>query len=246
MTLFPLMECCELLAIDPKTLRHWLEQATMSVHVHPTDRRRKCLTYEQVQQLAVFHDCVLSPDETRPTPPLVKILSQKASQEHLSLEMIHPLALETMLPTPLLEPVDLIQKLSGLEAKVATLQELLAHLTLELVQERRLRTEGSSQAFLQPLREQDGGHPAFQAMQKEAQLDETRRQGRDLHPAEIQASFSQILQSGLTGWRGFLRFVLWASRVTLLPIAKARSGNHRVPGLPSFTSISTITDLILA
>src|SRR6266700_2508726 len=187
MTLFPLMECCELLAIDPKTLRHWLEQATMSVHVHPTDRRRKCLTYEQVQQLAVFHDCVLSPDETRPTPPLVKILSQKASQEHLSLEMIHPLALETMLPTPLLEPVDLIQKLSGLEAKVATLQELLAHLTLELVQERRLRTEGSSQAFLQPLREQDGGHPAFQAMQKEAQLDETRRQGRDLHPAEIQA-----------------------------------------------------------
>ena len=38
------IECCRLLAIDPKTLRQWLVQAQISLHVHPTDARIKCLT----------------------------------------------------------------------------------------------------------------------------------------------------------------------------------------------------------
>src|SRR5690349_19724436 len=62
MTTFPLMMCCEMLSIDPKTLRNWLRQAQMSLHLHPTDARIKCLTMEQVQRLAALHGRVLKPN----------------------------------------------------------------------------------------------------------------------------------------------------------------------------------------
>jgi hypothetical protein len=52
MTTIPLTDCCMMLGIDPKTLRHWLTQAHLPLHTHPTDARIKCLTLEQVQQLA--------------------------------------------------------------------------------------------------------------------------------------------------------------------------------------------------
>jgi hypothetical protein len=39
MTTFPLTDCCAMLSIDPKTLRHWLKLAQMPLHVHPTDAR---------------------------------------------------------------------------------------------------------------------------------------------------------------------------------------------------------------
>ncbi len=50
MTSLSFLECCHLLAIDPKTLRQWLAQAKMSLHAHPTDARVKCLTSEQVHE----------------------------------------------------------------------------------------------------------------------------------------------------------------------------------------------------
>jgi hypothetical protein len=55
MTPIPLTDCCMMLGIDPKTLRHWLKQAKVSLAVHPSDARLKCLTLEQVQQLASLH-----------------------------------------------------------------------------------------------------------------------------------------------------------------------------------------------
>jgi predicted site-specific integrase-resolvase len=52
MTLFPQTDCCTLLGIDPKTLRHWLREANMPFATHPSDARLKCLTQAQIQQLA--------------------------------------------------------------------------------------------------------------------------------------------------------------------------------------------------
>ena len=44
MTSLAFMECCQRLAVTPKTLRQWLAQAEMSLHAHPTDARITCLT----------------------------------------------------------------------------------------------------------------------------------------------------------------------------------------------------------
>ena len=83
MTLFPLMECCHQLAIDPKTLRHWLQQSAMSLHVHPLDGRRKCLTHEQVHHLAALHHRLLLPDaeEASLAAPLVETPPREAQPE---------------------------------------------------------------------------------------------------------------------------------------------------------------------
>src|SRR5438128_4779904 len=55
MTLMTQMDCCTRLGIGPKTLRHWLRHAKMQFSTHPADARLKCLTEEQVQQLATLH-----------------------------------------------------------------------------------------------------------------------------------------------------------------------------------------------
>ena len=61
MTSLSLVECCRLLAIDPKTLRQWVAQAQMGLHTDPTNAKIKCLTSEQVQSLARLHGRVLKP-----------------------------------------------------------------------------------------------------------------------------------------------------------------------------------------
>jgi hypothetical protein len=59
MTSLSFIECCHLLAIDPKTVRQWLAQAQISLHPHPKDARIKCLSTEQIQTLARLHGRVL-------------------------------------------------------------------------------------------------------------------------------------------------------------------------------------------
>ncbi len=138
MTLFPLMECCELLAIDPKTMRHWLKQATMSLCIHPVDRRRKCLTGAQVQQLAVLHNRTLKTDEASPwaslvAPPCLEVPQEPAHQDpisHMEREKIAGADDEA-----------LHQKLSQLEAQVIAQQQQLILLTRDLLRERATRTD---------------------------------------------------------------------------------------------------------
>lgn len=55
MTLLSLTDCCRRLSIDPKTLRRWLRLARLPLQLHPLDARLKCLTREQVQQVAATH-----------------------------------------------------------------------------------------------------------------------------------------------------------------------------------------------
>ncbi len=85
----------------------------------------------------------------------------------------------------------LIGKLSHLETQVATWQEQLAQLALELLHERELRCERRVTA-LEILVQQTRGQEAqrekiLTRREQEAQLDGGQRQGRPWHPAELRA-----------------------------------------------------------
>src|SRR6266516_2988053 len=118
MTLMAQMDCCTVLGIGPKTLRNWLRHAKMQFSTHPTDARLKCLTWEQVQQLATLHarSLQMSPDSSPVPGDEVPQLASVTSSA--------------------LEEAELRKVVCGLEAKVLTLQEHLTQLSLELLRER--------------------------------------------------------------------------------------------------------------
>ena len=143
MTLIAQMECCTMLGIDPKTLRNWLRRAHLQFSTHPTDARLKCLTWEQVQQLATLHARPLQmsppaspafPDEGTP---------RDSSQGHLAAQANEA---SPVSPTSSLsEEAELRKAIGGLEAKVLTLQEQLTQLTFELLRERWERVSTASE-----------------------------------------------------------------------------------------------------
>src|SRR2546425_11813073 len=117
MTPIAQMECCTMLGIDPKTLRNWLRRAHLQFSTHPTDARLKCLTWEQVQQLATLHARPLQmPAE--PSPRLGKALTPLAlSPEHAAPapENEAPLLSAT---ASLSQEAQLRKSVCGLEAQV--------------------------------------------------------------------------------------------------------------------------------
>jgi hypothetical protein len=120
MTLLPLTTCAQMLGIHPKTLHSWLKEADLPLALYPTDARIKCLEEQHLQEVARRHD--------RSLPELSCALV--SSEEQV-----------TSLPaTTPCEP-DLMQKLSCLETKVATLQEQRAGLALALLAERERTLE---------------------------------------------------------------------------------------------------------
>jgi DNA-binding transcriptional MerR regulator len=171
MTLLPLKQGCTLLGIDPKTLRHWMQQANLPVHPHPSDARIKCVTAEQLEQVAALHgrplDLPASParlDPADPCPP------------HLVSEAI-----------PQVEP-DLRSKLAHLETQLALVQQQVAGLALQLLQERTERYEQRLhrlEALFQPSTQHERPVSALQPATREqrSQPDKlltTRR----VHPAK--------------------------------------------------------------
>lgn len=140
MTPIAQMDCCTMLGIGPKTLRHWLRHAGMQFVAHPADARLKCLTPEQVQQLATLHTRPLqmTPD---PSPALreeVTLLASSPGHAAAAQENEAPLVPAI---SSLSEEAELRKAICGLEAKVLTLQEQLTQLTLELLRERSERYE---------------------------------------------------------------------------------------------------------
>src|SRR5215471_166412 len=97
-----LADCCRLLAIDPKTLRQWLEQAQMAFHTDPANAKIKCLEVEQVQTLARLHGRVLQ------LPAAASVVTATTFQ-----------AQSQMLPAALPDP-DLRVRLAQMEAQMAT------------------------------------------------------------------------------------------------------------------------------
>ena len=124
MTHFSFIECCQLLAIDPKTLRQWLAQAQIFLHPHPTtDARIKCLTSEQVQTLARLHGRVLQ----TPVEGLASASTNVSTDEAPSGVNI--------------PDADLRARLAQMEVQVATMQAQLTGLALQLLKERQYHTE---------------------------------------------------------------------------------------------------------
>jgi DNA-binding transcriptional MerR regulator len=170
MTLLPLRQGCTLLGIDPKTLRHWMQQANLSVHPHPSDARIKCLTSEHIEQLAALH--------RRPLD-LPAALARLHLAEPCSL-------LPPEKPSPQAES-DLLSKLAHLETQVALLQQQLAGLALELLQERTQRNAQrmhTLEALIQPPPQHDRSVSARQtAREQQSQADKPLKTPR-VHPAK--------------------------------------------------------------
>ena len=125
MTTLPVADGAQMLGIHPKTLHHWLKQANVPLAAHPTDARIKCVTLEQIQQVASLHGRPLqSPATARPVLAAQGQAPPMPENEAEHLQTAH------CLPTSLPQEADLIQKLSCLETKVVTLQEQLAQLAL--------------------------------------------------------------------------------------------------------------------
>jgi hypothetical protein len=124
MTLLPLKQGCALLGIDPKTLRHWMLQAHLCLHPHPSDARLKCVTPEQLEQLAALHH--------RP-------LDLPAALAPLHLAEASPAGGAGNPAAP--QEADLLLRLAHLETQLGLVQQQLAGLALELLQERSQRYE---------------------------------------------------------------------------------------------------------
>ena len=193
MTTIAQMDCCTMLGIDPKTLRHWLRHATMQFAAHPTDARLKCLTQEQVQQLATLHGRPLPlTAAVRPAlpdvPPALVPLEQQIHPQLAS--EAKPLPTAHCGPVSVSEAADLMKRLAGLERSVTTMQEHLTYLALELLRERQRSSEQRLTA-LESLVQQTMGPcpapPALQQTQEGGPADANPSPGRHLLPAELRA-----------------------------------------------------------
>jgi hypothetical protein len=140
MTPIPQMDCCTMLGIDPKTLRNWLRQASMQFVAHPTDARLKCLTLEQVQQLATLHARPLQMSSEAHIPHQNGVASPPPSEVHTPQTMESEVSFVPA-PLSLSDQTDLRKAVCSLSAQVVTLQEHLTQLTLELLRERTERYE---------------------------------------------------------------------------------------------------------
>lgn len=167
-----------MLAIDPKTLRQWLQQANMPLQAHPIDARLKCLTAEQVWQLARVH--------ARP-------IHHNASAEPARAEPSQEVRLGkdgTPLSPALLQEADLVEKVAHLETEVATMQHHLTQLAIALLQERERRYAGRLQA-LEVLLHPTGNPPlspaGLQATAAQCQQDADTHHERGCHPTERRA-----------------------------------------------------------
>jgi len=204
MTAIPQMECCMMLGIDPKTLRNWLRHAHLHFVPHPTDARLKCLTLEQVQQLASMHARPIAPpaaaspglrQEATPLPSTLSPLSLTQQNETLLADA----------PVSFSEEAGLRAVVGGLETKVMALQEQVAQLTLELLGERSERYErrlSSLEALLSqgvsllPVKVEEVPVVASQSQlpfQRSLQPSELRARARVIPRVEMGAAGSYVL-----------------------------------------------------
>jgi hypothetical protein len=182
MTLVPFTDCCAMLGIDAKTLRNWRRQANLAWAAHPKDARLKCLTTEQVEQLATRH--------ARPFPSPASVCPALPEAAPATPESAAPLPeASLLLPTSSAE-ADLRKQLTYLEKSVTSMQEHLAQLALELLQERSLRYErrlSALEAQLQPQRDVPACEHEREALGEVPPPENLSATGRRLHPAELRA-----------------------------------------------------------
>lgn len=142
----PQMDCCTMLGIDPKTLRNWLRHASMQFVAHPTDARLKCLTLEQVQQLATLHARPLQMSPVAHLRHQEEAVSSPEPYERTPQTLESEVSLVSATASPE-DQADLRKVVCSLSAQVATLQEHLTQLALELLRERTERYESRLSAL---------------------------------------------------------------------------------------------------
>jgi hypothetical protein len=140
MTVVPFTQVTSMLGIDAKTLRQWLKQSQLTLQAHPTDARIKCLTMEQVQQLAVLHHRLIKEDTAALSTQMLVQDPPEPDGKQLESQMT-PILSDHPLPSTLSSYSDLVQSHVSLQATVANLQQQVAQLALELLQERTGRYE---------------------------------------------------------------------------------------------------------
>jgi hypothetical protein len=182
MTLVPFTASCAMLGIDAKTLRNWLRQANLAWAAHPKDARLKCLTIEQVERLATLH--------ARPLPSPLSALPAQAFVAPGKPEIEAQFLEASILLPPSSPEADLRKQLSCLERSVTSMQEQLAQLALELLQERSLRYErrlSALEAHLQQQLDAPASVHELEALGEIHQPEGPSTTGRRLHPAELRA-----------------------------------------------------------
>lgn len=106
MTFVSLADACRCLGIDAKTLRRWLAEAQLPLQDHPRDGRKKGLSGEHLERLALVHQRRLaSPSEQSPPP----------------VPQASPLVPAALLALP--------EQISALHAQIAALHQQIAELT---------------------------------------------------------------------------------------------------------------------
>jgi hypothetical protein len=168
MTLFALKEGSALLGIDPKTLRQWMQQAHLGFQPHPNDARLKCVTSDHLEQLAALHH--------RP-------LDVPAAAAQLHAAEAVPTGVGDK-PSAQSE-VDLLARLAHLESQLTVVQQHLAALTLEMLQERTQRYEHRLHTLETlippPPKLEQAGCPKPEACERESQADKLLKPAR-VHP----------------------------------------------------------------
>lgn len=166
MTLFALKEGSALLGIDPKTLRQWMQQAHLGFQPHPGDARLTCVTSEHLEQLAALHhrplDMPAAAAQLHPTEAVPTGGGDKPSAQ---------------------SELDLLARLAHLESHLAVVQQHLAALTLDFLQERTGRYEHRMHTLetliLPPSKPEQAVCPKPEASERESQAD------RPLNPSRV-------------------------------------------------------------
>lgn len=132
MALIPLIDCYDLLDIDPKTLRTSLKRAGIAATPHPSDGRIKCLTTEQIERLASMHARLLRPHSE------VQAGAERGAAEHSTPSPADGSGEQATrsAATTAQQDSNLFQQLSSLETRVAQLSDHLTTLATFLLQER--------------------------------------------------------------------------------------------------------------
>jgi hypothetical protein len=157
MTLVSLADCCRKLCIDSKTLHRWLKQAHIPVQPHPMDTRCKCLTLEQIQQIAVAHHRSLHDAVHQHLPAPISALRDVGA---------HPSHRD--------------EQIADLQAQVATLQSQLSQLT-ELLQKVQIQEPKASAtaAHKQEKKSQDKSQESSQDKSPKKSQDKSQESSQD-------------------------------------------------------------------
>jgi hypothetical protein len=140
MTPLSVADGARLLGIHPKTLCHWLKQATLPLAAHPADARIKCVTQEDLHQVASLHGRPLQSAVLGEAASPSSVSSQVPARSGHEKER-EPAVEVGSFPLSHTHAADQIQRLASLETRMLTLQELIAQLTLARLQERERAVE---------------------------------------------------------------------------------------------------------